>query len=507
MKKTLSIIAALVLALGMTQCKKAEKPQASTGDPIHVTFTATYGGERTSFNPEGGSFTWSSGVTEYIYVGGSTSGYLGTLSATGNGLSTLTFTGDITPSDGETLHFFYLGKGKNGSAVTSLDFSSQDGTLENLTNYHIAVGSQTYTEGMTDFSAYLRPLVAFAYFDLSGFGAETVSFLGDGVYSKATINYQNGTIAGNVKGNINVGTASNEKYVALIPSTSVSSTDYATTVEFGSTGYMGSLRFERGIFAGRYYTANGNALVVEATSAGPAVYSVGSSTKVQFSSGNLYYSGTVENGTWGFESTPQYSQYTNNVYANLFNFGATGKGNGKPIYTTDKYVTSNLSLANGTDWGDCANDAQLGGYSNWRTPTFDEWKYLFQSRLNASSHLGVGQVDGIHGLILLPDNWIPSTPFITGFSGSWENNSYTQEEWNVMSNKGAAFLPAAGERGYNNPYISNMKNRGEYWSSTNRYSGSSRSMHFINSTVLNLGSSDYYSSYCGLSVRLVRDVQ
>ena len=503
MKKTLSIIAALVLALGMTQCKKAEKPQASTGNPIHVTFTATYGGERTTFTPADGSFTWSSGVTEYIYVGGSAhEGCIGTLSAEGNGQSTLTFTGDITPTDGETLHFFYLGKGKDGSAVTSLDFSNQDGTLENLTNFHVAVGSQAYTIGMTDFSASLNPLVAFAYFDLNGFGTNTaVSISGDGVYSTATIDYQNGTIAGNTKGSISVGTPlSGGNYVALIPSTSVSSTDYATTVGFGSTGYTGSLKFERGIFAGRYYTtADGDALEVEATFVGPAVFYVASNSTVQFSSGNLYYDGN----NWGFESTPKYGEVVINGYVNLFNYAATGTGSGIDIYdkVTNKFI--DLSVNDGSDWGYCANQAKLGGYENWHTPTFEEWRYLFNTRPNALSLLGVGQVEGIHGLILLPDNWAPSASegFTTGFSGSWESNSYTTEQWNIMSNKGAVFLPAAGERGLNNTFYSNNGNLGEYWSSK-----MNRRMYFGREGVYGLGNYDFSNGYFGLSVRLVRYV-
>ena len=442
MKKTLTIIAALALALGMTQCKKAEVPQATTDEGIFVTFTASYGGERTSFDPTGCSFTWNTSGTEYIYVGcEGMSGCIGELSAPGNGSSNLTFTGTLnsTPANGATLHFFYLGNGRHEN-TTTLDFSNQDGTHDNLTNYHIAVGSQTYTTGMTNFSATLNPLVAFARFDLSAFGTEAVSISGDGVYSTATIDYQKGEIAGNTKGSVSVGTPlSGGNYVALIPSTSVSSTDYATTLEFGNTGYSGSLEFKRGIFAGRYYTtANGGALEVEAISAAPsheyvdlgltsgtlwATCNVGADTPEGYGSYFAWGETELKNTyTW---KTYQYCYYmvTNKKltkYCNNSSLGYSG-------------FTDNLTTLVA---GDDAATAKWGG--NWRMPTQEEWQELFHN-----TTVTLETRNGVNGCLLTANNgsgnsiFLPAAGFrlnnafqFTGEYGFyWSSSLYTEDAY------------------------------------------------------------------------------
>ena len=515
MKRTLSIIAALVLALGLTQCKKAETPQASTGDPIHVTFTATYGGERTTFTPADGSFTWSTGVTEYIYVGGSAhEGCIGTLSATGNGGSTLIFTGDlynnITLQPNEMLYFFYLGNGQHTGATT-VDFSTQTGDFADLTNYHIAVGSQKYN-GSDNFSAYLEPLVAFAYFDLSGFAGETVYMHGDGVYATATIDYQTGTIEKGTKGYINIGTASSSKYVALIPSTSVSSIDYATTVKFSSISYTGSLEFKRGIFAGRYYTANNaTALGVSAIKEDGTVsglFSVegtnGITTKmVRFSKGNLQYQANSTNATeppytpkWRFAEnqwdyvgtqTPFSGNSGGTVsgsdnhdisfsysgWIDLFGWGTSGYEHGaiayqpwstsieySDYYAYGDYIYNLYDQTGKADWG--YNAISYGGNpvnSGWRTLTTDEWEWLlgpFDSpnpgtncRPSATSLRGWKIVNGVNGLVILPDGC---------------NLSINGSNWDDLAAAGAVFLPAAGHRRETNVY--EVGTYGYYWSAS-----------------------------------------
>ena len=56
------------------------------------------------------------------------------------------------------------------------------------------------------------------------------------------------------------------------------------------------------------------------------------------------------------------------------------------------------------DWGTnkIGNDAP----NTWRTLSKDEWVYLLNIRTNASSLYGIAQVNGVNGLIILPDNWI-----------------------------------------------------------------------------------------------------
>ena len=269
-KLTLTAMAALALVLTFTQCKKETvTPVADEG--IFVTLNATYGqsGEKTDFTPGDGSFVWSSGVEEYIFVGGSQhEGNFGVLQGTGNGNSSMSFSGYLTsmPENGETLHFFYLGKGTS-TAKSTLDFSNQDGTLENLTNNHVAIGHTTFNDTF-EFDVTFSMMVSFAYFNTSAFvnsssNAETVYLQGDDVYSSATVDYQNGTITGNANESINIGQAASGVYVALIPSTTS-----GTTLNFRSFSKTASMTFLSGIQAGKYYSKkNGNALDVEASPA------------------------------------------------------------------------------------------------------------------------------------------------------------------------------------------------------------------------------------------------
>lgn len=304
MKKIVLLALASVLFL-LPQCKKnTVTPVEDNG--FYMTLTAGCG-DRTAFTPSTGEFVWSDGETEYIYVGGSNHyNCLGKLSGTGTGTGSMTFSGTLTttPTNGETLYFFYLGKGaeKTGTALTTLDFSTQDGTLPNVTDYHIAVGTGSYSSGSINYATTLEMKSAIAFFDVSGFGSSNVVYVhGNDVYSTATVDYQNGMITGNTKGYINVGTSGSGKYVALIPSVTTE-----TVVKFDSNTKTGFLTFNRGIQAGKYYANGNDALAVTAHSlpegAAPGLFSISATEKVRFSQGNLQYRslGAPDAGVWRF---------------------------------------------------------------------------------------------------------------------------------------------------------------------------------------------------------------
>jgi hypothetical protein len=116
---------------------------------------------------------------------------------------------------------------------------------------------------------------------------------------------------------------------------------------------------------------------------------------------------------------------------------------------------------------------------------------------------GVARVNGICGLILLPDDWVcpAGCKFSPGF-GNYDNQTYTISEWIILENAGAVFLPAAGNR-YGSS-VNNVQTWGFYWSSTayDTYS-SARCLEFTSSQAR-----VDRESYCyGLSVRLVKVVQ
>ena len=83
------------------------------------------------------------------------------------------------------------------------------------------------------------------------------------------------------------------------------------------------------------------------------------------------------------------------------------------------------------------------GPAGWDALTTDEWNYLYQH-----STFGFATVNGIHGLIILPNNYTGSS--ITEYNpqdGSrilWNDNTYSGDAWTAMENNGVVFLPAAG---------------------------------------------------------------
>lgn len=456
-KSTLFIIALLATVLTFNQCKKSDVKPVATGNGPHITLAADYGqkSEKTGFDPATHNFVWTNGATEYIYVGGSEhTGCLGVLSGTGNGENSMTFSGDltVTPEEGETLHFFYLGKGRDGSVVSTLDFSNQDGTLGNVTNFHIAVGDGIYTSGTVNYATTLDMKMAIAYFDVSGFKnasdlSETVYLQGTDLYCAANVDYHTGTITGNTIGYIKIGTASSEKYVALIPSTTPE-TAAPTTLKFDSDSKTGSMVFLRGIQEAKYYAHSGSALNVSSESPVNGVkglYSVSTTKKVRFAKGNLQYQASTS--TWRF-AEHQYDfvgdasdgnvyigeekcnnrsiSSTYNGWIDLFGWGAWGT-DGTP------YSTSGT----GTDYSWSEFGGSVDSYKDWYTLSIGEWSYLIKTRFNASNKYGTATVAGVYGLIILPDNWTG----VAITSGIGASNIYTIDQWNDMEAAGATFLP------------------------------------------------------------------
>ena len=488
----LFVLVALVLAL--TQCKKTETPTSDNG--IYITLVAGYEEGRTAFAPETGAFVWSSGATEYIYVGGNQhETCLGTLSGMGTGTATMTFSGTLTttPNDGETLHFFYLGKGRDGSAVSTLDFSNQEGTLANVTNYHIAIGDGSYSSGNISYATTLNMAMSIAYFDVSGFknvneASETVYLHGDQVYSKATVNYQNGTIAGSTKGYLNMGIANDGKYVALIPSTTMQ-----TTLKFDSNSKTGEMTFNRGIQAGKYYVNGSEALTVIANAlpegATPGLFSVSATNMTRFSKGNLQYIGSATTPYWKFAdhqwdcfrmTTGQSNDNTSpNIDRDIFCWGTSGYNHGAVYYqpyqingTNSCYypygnMTGNLyDYPGNADWG--YNAIINGGNeeNKWRTPKSSDFNCVLNGRTTVSgSRFVLANVANTNGLIIFPDDW-DNTIFafnnINKVRGDayYQDNTVSEEDWfNIMEANGAVFLPAAGRTGGFNDQ------KGNYWES------------------------------------------
>ena len=233
-----------------------------------------------------------------------------------------------------------------------------------------------------------------------------------------------------------------------------------------------------------------------------AEFSVSDSTKVYFSQGNLQY--YPKKNIWRF-AKHQYDMYTN--WIDLFGWGTSGYNGKNPYMTSTSYSDygdgSNDIAGTNYDWG-VYNKISNGGNQAglWRTLTKDEWNYVISNRTDARYLRGTATVNGVNGLILLPDNWtLPTGVTFTYGEGGWSQNTYSASEWSKMEANGAVFLPAAGYRFGTDVY--GVGYGGDYWSSSAYDFYNAGCLYFFGDYV----EADYGSRDYGLSVRLVQDVK
>ena len=255
------------------------------------------------------------------------------------------------------------------------------------------------------------------------------------------------------------------------------------------------------------------------------IFSVGANTRVNFSQGNLQYQ--ASSNTWRF-ATNQYDYLgsgnanissTYSGWIDLFCWGTSGYNHGAVCYqpwststtNSDYYAygsyTYNLYDQTGkADWG--YNRISNGGNTldSWRTPTRAEWAYMLNTRNTTSGiRYAKAQVNGVKGLILLPDDWSASYYSLnsTNTSGAdFSTNVISSSVWaNNFESHGAVFLPTAGMRF--GTQLGSIGVYGLYWSSS--YCDSDNAGYLV------LGSDRVEANDVdrrgGLSVRLVTPIQ
>ena len=246
------------------------------------------------------------------------------------------------------------------------------------------------------------------------------------------------------------------------------------------------------------------------------VFSVASGRKVQFSKGNLQYQASTK--TWRFaehqwDVIGEANKNISSSYSgwiDLFGWGTSGY-NGKNPWMTS---TTSTDYGNGErdiagtnyDWG-VNNTISNGGGKSWRTLTKDEWVYVFNTR-NTSSGIRYAKatVNGVNGVILLPDNWSSVNYSLSNTNksdASFSSNHISQSDWtSKLEANGAVFLPAAGYRYGTDVYF--VGSHGYYWSAS--YYGSSDAcfVYFRDSSLL---AGDWDNRFRGQGVRLVCPAQ
>ena len=266
-------------------------------------------------------------------------------------------------------------------------------------------------------------------------------------------------------------------------------------------------------------------------------FSVAEGKYVRFSRGNLQYTWSTQ--TWSFAKNQYDIIGTDNVTGGTVELSAkNGNGDSKiGRASADKIDLFSWSGSTGVakwglsfldyygdfldddgnyyggdfvDWGQ--NAIRNGGNkaNQWRTLTADEWEYLINDRPNASSLLGVASVNGVNGLVLLPDGWKQpnGVSFKSGFASKCggvasygDCQTFTLYRWNKLEKSGAVFLPASGVRlGLFVSYVGCSSN---YRSATSNDEYTACHLIFFPTEAKMID----YTRSGGLAVRLVQDVK
>lgn len=197
-------------------------------------------------------------------------------------------------------------------------------------------------------------------------------------------------------------------------------------------------------------------------------FSVTDSTKVYFSHGNLQYEALSD--IWKFAEN-QWDTNVGDGWSNLLNWR-----------NYDSVV------------------------DNYRNMTKDEWLYVLETRnTNSGTRYAKAQLNGINGMILLPDGWdnrIYELNEINIYTADYPSNVIDSTLWeSTMEPQGAVFLPASGYRIGEDVY--GMVDYGYYWTATGYNDSWAYYWRFgIHFYETNKCPRDY-----GLAVRLVCDAE
>ncbi len=287
----------------------------------------------------------------------------------------------------------------------------------------------------------------------------------------------------------------------------------------------------------------------------PGEFSISPTRKIRFSQGNLQYCPIYDK--WRFAEN-QYDtcglaayekrSATYSGWIDLFAWGTSGCNENALPYSQDYFprgyydqdgdwhytgtTIPDMSSNRNYDWG-IYNAISNGGNQKglWRTPGAEDYEYIFTKRRNCENLCAFAIVNGVWGIILLPDNWkLPAGLDLISFADQnyiinpnnrddnllFEyinealedvettkaiKNKYSTNEWRKMESAGAVFLPAEytdGGGGY--------RDEGDvvYWTITPNGNGDAWFLWAEMGTIGLLGGDD--SMYYGGCVRLIQDI-
>lgn len=414
MKKASLILAAMVLVLGLSQCKKEEQPKVIEGEVAITLDVRANNGSKIDVNTGTGAVAFEYGDVVYVASGGK---YVGTLTCGGS-----SFAGRISnPTLNEPLYFFFLGNKTpmetlEAGTATSCSVIISDQT-EKLPVISFATSNETFT-GAGNYTAYFLNKAALVKFDVTTPSTSPVCILG--MNNKVAVDFTNNGFSYSMEGEgrITLAAGSGEQWAILLPQASMNSAD-ARTIDYSYTGTCGHVP---PIWENDYLT---DGIEVNVSIQGHACVDLGLPSGLLWAACNVGADNPEDYGdyfAWG-ETQPKDTydwttyQYCNGTsgtltkYCSKSNYGYNGfTDNLTTLLPEDDAATAN--------WG-----------SDWRMPTQAEWQELYQN----TTHTWTTQ-NGVNGRLF------------------------------TAPNGNSLFLPAAGNRWGDE--LNNAGSDGYSWSST-----------------------------------------
>ena len=525
MKRLTLIIMAGLLMLGLTQCKKEQTNTNANAEGEWVTITVKVdAGDRHIVYPGTGAVVYSDG--DKIYVGNN-GHYVGTLTYNDGA-----FSGQIqSPSTADYLHFYFIGGEYTGTlnagTTESFDWSIADQS-DKLPVLSYGHSTQKYTDDNATYGCTLENQCALVKFSLAE-GTSAAVTVG-GMHTVASINFADGTIvATSTTGNITLYSESAEsttsKWAILLPQDAVKGAAVTVGGNDNYTAYVPA------VTANMYYTKG-----VSITEPIDPYFTVNESGKrVYFAPGNLQFNPAepawrFAEHQWDFVGSDNIPNITGDGdgWIDLFCWGTSGffdlYGDFGPLdydKDADQYGNGSNDISHTEyDWG--SNWDRIGYGENYQdvyveephyTMTKDEWNYLLNSNSRSGNRYAKAIVNGVPGMILLPDLW--DTDFyplngMNAYNVSYSSNEIGESVWEeYFAPHGVVFLPAAGWR---DSQLSYTQDVGGYWTgSFGAYlnqPGLAESQAYMvlftnGNSPLSLMGSQYRNT--GFAVRLVRD--
>lgn len=547
----LTIILAITTVL--TQCKKNDEITPENVEETSFIFLEARidSFSKLNVNPSVGTVDFSSGDIVYVASGGK---YVGMLTSNGN-----SFSGNISNAiPDKPLSFYYLGNKLPVDNLTPGLSNKCSVILEDQTEQlpciAYAISNERFN-GSGLYTAVFHNKCALVKFDVTTISTSATCIAG--INNTITIDFSSNSFSFDKSNNgvIKLPPGCGERWAVILPQPEQEEGDWGS-IYSEDDHYMGK-RPALPQITSNDYLSNGVALSVTQVKGAPegsiaGLFTINANNQeVYFSQGNLQYQASTNTWRfaekqWNYVGGVDYDSHEEkgnvfeagikcdnslisssyNGWIDLFGWATSDFDHGSVCYqpwsisdNSSDYLAyntvCNLSDQTGiADWG--YNTISNGGnaINLWRTLTKEEWWYLLCARETISEiRFAKAQVNNVNGIILLPDNWFSA--YFALYSTNKMNVDYSAniislDQWEVLEQHGAVFLPTAGWR--NGINIKSIGTQGVYWSSSIALSGISNGVwhyqaydFYINSNSILYEDRTYLD--WGLSVRLVYDAK